>query len=362
MRDISRTFPLEPLFRQSSSVGQNLLANVLKACLAFHRDVGCVTFVVGRGWGWGWGSDDAMDSIDSTQLIILTNSTRRPALRARRYMQGMNYVAAALLFALRRQLLPPSPFTHAAHARCQHLHEAFPPEYTAGLALNTSVSGSRKASHPSASSVIVPPPPVHGGGVVGGSSGQWADGHPPSPTPSTTATTTTTDEEGEDGYRSDHSAQSLEEAHSSASSASSFSGHRHGQSRHCHRRHRRRRHHASSLTSSTDGGEPVRWEDSPAQMRAACDTFWLMTAAMSSSSGLAMRLLWHPEVPHLKLRTFQFEQLLALHLPRLHAHFRHIRLAPDILVRGGWVGERGREDGGKDRPHSALHARVREWD
>lgn len=46
-----------------------------------------------------------------------------------------------------------------------------------------------------------------------------------------------------------------------------------------------------------------------------------------------MRLLWHPEVPHLKLRTFQFEKLLAMHLPRLHAHFRQIKLAPDILVR-----------------------------
>lgn len=42
LRDISRTFPLEPLFRESSGVGQNLLANVLKACLAFHDDVGCV--------------------------------------------------------------------------------------------------------------------------------------------------------------------------------------------------------------------------------------------------------------------------------------------------------------------------------
>lgn len=42
LRDISRTFPLEPLFRESTGVGQNLLASVLKACLAFHADVGCV--------------------------------------------------------------------------------------------------------------------------------------------------------------------------------------------------------------------------------------------------------------------------------------------------------------------------------
>jgi hypothetical protein len=58
----------------------------------------------------------------------------------------------------------------------------------------------------------------------------------------------------------------------------------------------------------------------------------MMTALMSSSSGLSMRLLWHPEVPHMKLRVFQFDRLLAQNLPRLHVHFRKIRLAPDILV------------------------------
>ena len=40
LRDVARTFPLEPLFRDSAGVGQNLLANVLKACLIFHEDTG----------------------------------------------------------------------------------------------------------------------------------------------------------------------------------------------------------------------------------------------------------------------------------------------------------------------------------
>jgi hypothetical protein len=40
LRDVARTFPLEPLFRDSAGVGQNLLANVLKACLSFHDDTG----------------------------------------------------------------------------------------------------------------------------------------------------------------------------------------------------------------------------------------------------------------------------------------------------------------------------------
>jgi hypothetical protein len=40
LRDVTRTFPMEPLFRSSNGVGQHLLANILKACLTFHNDVG----------------------------------------------------------------------------------------------------------------------------------------------------------------------------------------------------------------------------------------------------------------------------------------------------------------------------------
>lgn len=35
----------------------------------------------------------------------------------------------------------------------------------------------------------------------------------------------------------------------------------------------------------------------------------------------------------MKLRVFQFDRILEAHAPRLHAHFKIIRLAPDILVR-----------------------------
>ena len=45
-----------------------------------------------------------------------------------------------------------------------------------------------------------------------------------------------------------------------------------------------------------------------------------------------MRELWRPGVPQLKLRVFQFDALLRGYLPKLHAHFQSIGLAPDVLV------------------------------
>jgi hypothetical protein len=221
-------------------------------------------------------------------------------------MQGMNYVAAGLLFALRRQLLPPSPFTHAPRAarRIQHPYDCPTTSLSSSVSTSSAAAAAAAASARKLSSSSAPALP-HGGGALAHHHQQH---HPPSPTP-----TTTTDEEGEDGgYRSDQSAQSLDGGYYASSSSTS--------------------HHHATLQPSSGGGQ-LQWESAPAHTRAAGDAFWLMTAAMSATSGLAMRLLWHPEVPHLKLRTFQFEQLLALHLPRLHAHFRQIRLAPDILVR-----------------------------
>ena len=151
-RDIARTFPLEPLFRESAGVGQNLLANVLKACLAFHDDVG--------------------------------------------YCQGMNYVAATFLFALRRKLLPPSPFTHRPpQGRRAHLHpaEAFP-------LLDHSIGGSDASTgDPNAGpkpSMVASEAAPSAAGVSpprGSGSQQQHDD------------TTTTDEEGEDGYHTDQS-------------------------------------------------------------------------------------------------------------------------------------------------------------
>ncbi|CAN0117183.1 unnamed protein product, partial [Ectocarpus sp. 4 AP-2014] len=39
-RDVGRTFPRQDLFKSRNGPGQNLLANVLKACLKTNPDVG----------------------------------------------------------------------------------------------------------------------------------------------------------------------------------------------------------------------------------------------------------------------------------------------------------------------------------
>jgi len=54
----------------------------------------------------------------------------------------------------------------------------------------------------------------------------------------------------------------------------------------------------------------------------------------SKSNGLDMRSLWRCGVAStVKLRAYQFDRLLKWHLPKLHAHFDAIGLAPEILVR-----------------------------
>ncbi|CAM9993635.1 unnamed protein product, partial [Discosporangium mesarthrocarpum] len=40
LRDVGRTFPSQRIFRDPNGMGQNMLANVLRACLASHPDVG----------------------------------------------------------------------------------------------------------------------------------------------------------------------------------------------------------------------------------------------------------------------------------------------------------------------------------
>ena len=47
---------------------------------------------------------------------------------------------------------------------------------------------------------------------------------------------------------------------------------------------------------------------------------------------LAMGGLWRPGVPEMKRRIFEFDALLRLRLPLLHAHFKAVQLAPDVLV------------------------------
>jgi hypothetical protein len=40
--------------------------------------------------------------------------------------------------------------------------------------------------------------------------------------------------------------------------------------------------------------------------------------------------LWLPGVPDLKLRVYQFDALLAQHLPRLHRHFKAMSLQLEV--------------------------------
>jgi hypothetical protein len=69
------------------------------------------------------------------------------------------------------------------------------------------------------------------------------------------------------------------------------------------------------------------------------DAFWLMYSltvsrhrSEASGSDLAMRELWLPGCPELKLRVYQFDALLKRELPRLHQHFRFQGLQVEILV------------------------------
>lgn len=70
------------------------------------------------------------------------------------------------------------------------------------------------------------------------------------------------------------------------------------------------------------------------EAKAEEDVFWLLGAIIGQQtpSSLVMRNLWQAGVPQLKLRIFQFDRLLRAKLPKVHAHFAAISLAPDVLV------------------------------
>lgn len=209
----------------------------------------------------------------------MISSLHHTTTNQHRYMQGMNYVTAGLLFALRRQLLPPSPFTHGGPraGRRQHRHEAFPAEYyAADTALGASVSSSggvstnssSKGSNKACRRKLSPSPAAAAAGAPHGSGALHPSNHhhhhhqtAASPAPTTT---TDEDEDGDgDGYRSDHSAQSLDASHNGNGSSASSS-------------------HPNHLHPQPPAPQ---WEGSPRQMAAARGAFWLMTAAMSSTSG-----------------------------------------------------------------------------
>ena len=54
-------------------------------------------------------------------------------------------------------------------------------------------------------------------------------------------------------------------------------------------------------------------------------------------TGLGMWGMWQGNVPRMKRRVYQFDRLLKWTLPRLHAHFLEVEMAPEIIV-AQWFG------------------------
>jgi len=77
------------------------------------------------------------------------------------------------------------------------------------------------------------------------------------------------------------------------------------------------------LALATNGLSPEK------QKRFESHVFWIMVSFLQH---FHMHELWRPGVPQLKLRIFQFEKLVSSKLPKLHAHFDSIGLAPDFFA------------------------------
>jgi hypothetical protein len=77
---------------------------------------------------------------------------------------------------------------------------------------------------------------------------------------------------------------------------------------------------------------PLEYVSSAALLRVEADAFWLMLALLTNPAHIHMRDLWGPGTPKVKLRSFQYDQLLRKRLPELHAHFKTIQFTPDVLV------------------------------
>ena len=78
------------------------------------------------------------------------------------------------------------------------------------------------------------------------------------------------------------------------------------------------------------GGKEVLSDEE--RLNVECDVFTIMQGIVSKDGKLAMSGLWQAGVPRMKLRVFQLDRLMRWTLPRLHAHFLSIQLAPEILV------------------------------
>lgn len=88
---------------------------------------------------------------------------------------------------------------------------------------------------------------------------------------------------------------------------------------------------ARKTDHANQGAAQEDWVNSD-DMRAEADTFWLMMAIMDSEKKMDMTGMWSNGVPALRLRCFQFESLLKVHIPKLHAHLHAIGLASEVLA------------------------------
>ena len=74
----------------------------------------------------------------------------------------------------------------------------------------------------------------------------------------------------------------------------------------------------------------------PDELRQEMDILTMLLALVNESGNMNMSGMWMPGVPKMKLRVFQFDRLFKSMIPRLHAHFERLKLAPEVLV-AQWI-------------------------
>mmetsp|Transcript_6572 Transcript_6572/g.10739 ORF Transcript_6572/g.10739 Transcript_6572/m.10739 type:complete len:917 (+) Transcript_6572:95-2845(+) len=63
------------------------------------------------------------------------------------------------------------------------------------------------------------------------------------------------------------------------------------------------------------------------------DVFWMFQSILiKNDKGLEMEFIWKPTFPKMKLRVYQFDRLLELYLPAVHAHFESMHLSPEVVI------------------------------
>lgn len=62
------------------------------------------------------------------------------------------------------------------------------------------------------------------------------------------------------------------------------------------------------------------------------EIFEIMMELLNKNGKFDMATLWQSKVPKMKLRIFQFDNILKWLLPKLHAHFIDVNMAPEVLV------------------------------